>query len=350
MSPAALANWASLSNPERHAAARWMARRLMATGTFRRLGSGVVGIGFGFRERRPKRRGGRPRYGKSVVLVVTVRKKWKAGRRGRLRAVPPKVEVRVPLGQRRILLAIPTDVCQARRPRPHADPDACRSESMYAGEPGVEGSVAALVRNAGQAGGPIYLLGCQHVFHRTLLTWNSAPDPTAQVYARPAGSALLGPATRPAPFGPRVDSVDASLVLLTDAGLAIARKKSFWPKVATDYMKDSTQLDNVTGLAWKLYSRFEPAGLSYVRTRLCKEIEYGSNSVTVRIIEVVVSRSTGREPKKGDSGGAVMVGPLLVGIHIAGEGPLSYCIPAYRLFSTAAFKPKLELASDLISP
>lgn len=349
MSRTALVNWATLANADRYAAVRWAARRLVATGEFRRLGSGVLGVGFGVRERRAKKQSGSPVYGRSAVLVVSVRRKWKARARGRQRAVPLRVQVRVPLGRRRLLLAIPTDVVQALRPRPQAEPHACRAESMYASAQGIEGSVAALVCNARQAEAPVYLLGCQHVFHRSLVTYNAAPDPTSQVFSRPVDSARLGPATRPAPFGPRVPSIDASLVRLTDEGRSIATRGGFWRRVAEGYVEDEAQFDAVRTLGWKLCSRFPPAELKYVRTLLDEPIEYGSNGVTVRIVEVVVSRSTGRPPQDGDSGGAVMVGPLLVGVHIAGEGALSYCIPAYRLFSTAAFDPKLQLASHLIS-
>jgi len=344
-----LDNWASLTGAERFAAARWAARRLHTTGEFRSLGSGVVGVGFGIRERRPEAKSGKPIYGKTPVLVVIVRRKWKNNVRAtRVRAVPARVQIRVPLANRRILVAIPTDVCEVRQPRVHADRHACRAKSMKSGAQSVNGSVAALVRNVDQPEGPVYLLGCQHVIHRTLVTYNAAPDPTTEVYSHGPGADRLGMASRPAPFGPQVRSIDASLVRLHEGGFAIAGKGDFWRRIATDYIHDEAGLEVVSTLGWKLFSRFEPTGLKYVRTLFDEPIKYGSNDVTIRIAEVVVSRSIERVPQSGDSGGAVMAGPVLVGVHIAGRGPLSYCIPAYRLFSSTAFDPKLKLASDLI--
>lgn len=288
-------------------------------------------------------------YGNSPVLVLTVRRKRKKNVRAtRFKAVPARVQIRVPLANRRVLVAIPTDVCEARRLRAHADRNACRAKSMKVGAQSVNGSVAALVRNVSHPEGPVYLLGCQHVIHRTLVTANAVPDPTTELYSQGAGADRLGIASRPAPFGTQVRSIDASLVRLNQGGRAIVSAGEFWRKIATDYTGNEADLDEVSTLGWKLFSRFESTGLKYVRTLFDEPIKYGSNKVTVRIAEVVVSRSTGRSPQGGDSGGSVMAGPVLVGVHIAGKGPLSYCIPAYRLFSTAAFDPKLELASNLI--
>lgn len=348
-----VANWASLSNDERFEAVRSAARRLHNTGKFRSLGSGVVGIGYGIRERRPKTKGAKPRYGRTPVLVVTVKTKWKqtGGRHeGQGRPVPECLLIQVLLAGRRILLAIPTDVCQAVRPRPHAQRNACRAKSMQAGAPSVAGSIAALVRNADQPDGPVYLIGCQHVIHRALVTFNAVPDLTSQVFSEGEGAAQLGMASRPAPFGPALSSIDASLVRLTEGGLAIASQGGFWRQAAISYVEDEAALAVVSALPWKLYSRFEPMGLRFVRTLFGEVLPYGSNNVPIRIAEVVVARSNGRAPQDGDSGGAVMAGRVLVGIHIAGKGQLSYSIPAFRLFSTSAFTPKLALASELITP
>jgi len=219
---------------------------------------------------------------------------------------------------------------------------------MVGGEIDLPGSVAALVRETGQQNGAVYLLGCHHVFFRSLVTPNASADATARLRSEGQNDQVLGPATRAAPFGPGLRSIDAALVELRASAMATVTGGGFWRRVATGIVRDDHHVAVVSQVTWELQSRYDPMPLDYVRTIFDQEIPYGSNHIPIRIAEVVVATSLGRVPMGGDSGGAVMAGPILVGLHIASDGPLSYSIPAHLLFSAQAFTPKIELASDLI--
>ena len=84
-----------------------------------------------------------------------------------------------------------------------------------------------------------------------------------------------------------------------------------------------------------------------MRTSFAVPVEY--NGTEVILSELVECISFDRDPTGGDSGGAVVAGNTFVGIHVAGNEDVSYAVPAYQVFSTTVFKPRLELATDFIA-
>lgn len=351
--PRGVENWESLTPGERASVVRQAARRLQRSGAHDQLGSGVVRLGHGKRERRSGSAGGGVVYEPTPVVVVFVKKKWeesagqeKAGR-GAPSAVPERLQMRVRVGERRIVVAMPTDVCQVHPPSLHALQSACVA-AAEAGGPDLPGSVSALVRDVGDSGGRLYLLGCHHVICRSAVTPGATARLDVPIHAVDAGGLRLGTGKRPAQFGPDVLSIDAALVLLEDAGKALVTQREFWRELARSYVTDAEHLDVLSHASWRLASRSGLKPLEYVRNSFKVEIPYGSDAVKITLAELIESRATSAPPTGGDSGGAVLAGQVLVGVHIAGQGAMSFAVPAYQLFSTVAFSPRLELASQLI--
>ncbi len=327
-------NWAALDRKHQMRAARWLARRLRAGGGHETIGDDVCSVGFGWRERGS-------RLYRRPVLVVVVHRKRKSG------SIPAHVQATIPTRAGRRVLAVPVDVCEEDEPCAHNLPNGCRVEP-WDGEGPLKGSVAALVRNHNDEDGPHYLLGCHHVIFRSAVTHNAEPDDESDIVTSEGDAAFLGVPTRPAPFGRDRPSVDAALIRLGDEGFDVVTDRDFWHVVVRDYIETEDDLDDHTDRPWKLVSRHDPAPFKFVRTRSDKKIKYGSNDVPITIVEVIESRATRRWPRRGDSGGAIVSGNTLIGVHIAGKGKTSYSIPAYMLFSSSVFSPRLVLADDWI--
>lgn len=359
-SPEGLRNWQRLSCRDKFAAAAWAARHLTrGKSRFAKVGANVLRVGHGHRLKKYGRRRTEAII-RQPVLTIVVDQKWTKVQSRRAPAhehVPQCVEFEVPLGARRVRVAIPTDVVQERPiPRAHAQEQgvmAMPGGSSLGGGP-VIGTACTLVRNQAAANDAnVYLLGCHHVIFRSLTTPGAQPDTSAVPFTVPEQDQpeQLGWATRPATFGVGVDgSIDAALVRLNDQGLALASARSYWG-TAPDSWADTS--DEVALLGGDPFTLWAAGGrtlkLKYSQSLFDQPVAY--QGATVRIVEVLVSRTLDPSdmPLAGDSGAPIVSGNVLVGMHIAGEGRLSYAIPAYLLLGSPAFSPQLSLATDLIA-
>ena len=208
-----------------------------------------------------------------------------------------------------------------------------------------------MVRNTSGDTTARYLLSCHHVVFRSTLSQTGAADLTGEVFTIPLGDTKisLGKPSRPAPYGLHQRSIDAGLVLLDAGGMNVVKRSSYWKAFPTNYADGREQMEQFARSRMRLVSQLDSdVKLKYIRHSLGQEVENYAGA-KFRIMEVVISETlASRHPASGDSGASILSGTILLSMHIAGDGPLSYSIPAYLLFSEFAFKPKLALATDEI--
>ena len=355
-SPTATAqrNWLTLDAAQRFVAVMSAARRLSASGQMARLGESVTGLGFGRRERRVH---GKRQILAEPVLVVFVQEKWQPGdrRAASEAAIPPAIQMRLPVADRRVELAIPTDVCQ-EPPVPKVQSDrngiCVRSNTSPTK---LRGSVCALLRRAkAPDNGARYLLGCHHVIFRSTLDPNGRADSGSFAYTLPDGEQYLGYPTRPARYGPdEAASIDAALVRLDAEGLKLATRKSFWKTVPFTWASEA-QVEMFARSGMKLVSQHgEDIERSYVRHRYNQKVKNLAGAVVniglVIVAETTVNSARAR-PECGDSGSPIVADSILLSMHIAGdEWGTSYSIPAFTLFKSTTFSERFILASNDIT-
>lgn len=350
-------NWRELDREQQFDALAWVVDWIHRADAVSEISPNAVRVGFGLRQKSGA--SSRTRLFKTPVLVVHVRRKWaQEPKRGAdARRVPPWIQLRVPVGGRSLQLAVPTDVCaESPTPRAHADRRSLLVRSPRTNRSD-KGSACALVRDPNNPTGPVYILTCHHVAFSWAVTRSAQDSPKPNVFSVASGAnaeALLGQSTRPSRrFGPRVAaSVDAALVKLDASGLNIASAGAFWGNHPAAWPATKGQLAIVaTASTVRLVSKWGPATFDYVQHRFNQDVDYGAGRV-VSIAQAVEFRSASgsRDPQPGDSGGAMIAGRnLLLGMHIAGVGDTSYVIPAYLLFSSAVFQPRIDIADNIVT-
>lgn len=341
------ANWRSLSLQQQYRATAWVTEWLLRNNQLSSISPDVVGIGAGSRERRHGR--GKRYWQRQPVLTVHVREKKSLQDCGDC-AVPPYIQLSVPVGGRRLMLAIPTDVRVERDvPKAQADPSKVLARSGD-GSPSVDGSICALVKNTSGNTELRYALTCHHVAFLSLLSANFSADTSAEDFHQQGSTVTtrMGKSSRgtrlvPAP----IFSLDAALVRLdTDSP---AREKDFWSAIPTNWVKDSGELAAAFGHDAQVFNRRsqgQAATFSTLRSDFQVRYTGGGTARFSQLIEYILP--AGRSTAEGDSGGALIAARFnLIGMHIAGSGRIGYAIPAYQLLRTTAFAPSITLAMPL---
>jgi len=352
-SPRAHQNWSTLSDRGRFGALAWAARYLtQRPALVRSLGEGVLRVGHGLRHQRPPGRRRGVYVDEPALLVVVDRKipKARAASRAPGALVPRWVELRLPVGRRRILVALPTDVQEGRK-LPRAQARQTQGIRARPAGPGskVDGVACALVRRSGK----LYILGCHHVILRSLVTPGATPDLAAQIFDVPSAASekLLGIPSDAAVFGPGVPaSLDAALAQVEPAAIPIVSSPTFWSARPNSWARTLDDVLDAAAGGFNLFSRGgKMIALKLVGHFFNQPVGYGGGT-SVEIAEVlvlVVADSSQPAPMAGDSGATVMAGNgMLVGMHIAGipnEGK-GYAIPSYQLLDGPAFDPPVTLA------
>jgi hypothetical protein len=178
-------------------------------------------VGFGVRHQKKKRLADSP-----PGFLFVLREKWRKRRgkkkpRGRL--IDDSIRIRVPRPGGYIMVAVPTDVIEAKRHRLAAAFASCHAD----GTPIIEGSACCALTTA--AGTPAqFVLGCHHVFMASEKQPGLVPGPVAYITCN---GSRIGPT--PTQFGsmnpgapPTEASDDAALVVIEDGGRAALQ--AYW--------------------------------------------------------------------------------------------------------------------------
>ncbi len=343
------ANWKRLSRAARFQAVAHASKTISP----KSLGAGVKHVGFGYRLRRPKGKpAAAPRQLKEPVLVALVEQKLSKSAAAKLTAkqrIAESVTVDVEIDGEMQPVAVPIDVNELPPPpQVQALPNSTHVErqSGQTVQLATDGSFAAILTD----GSHFYLLSAHHVLKPGATTTQRRISRAHRAYlieqSRDA-PATFGTHVCPARFAPgRANSLDAAVIRLqsdTDATDA-AIDAAFWSGLVAE------AIDSPEALAEAALTRYTLHGLAARRVRLrFKHVirdmpipyQIAGRTVSIPIAEVIVSQSThrGQISMPGDSGGAVALGSLLLGMHIAGN-PVdrhSYAIPTYRLIGQDVF-------------
>jgi len=344
-------NWRSLSNTERYNAVYWVARAIHRWGISAGISTDAVSVSCGYRTRKQGR--GQRVCRDEPVLVVGVRKKIRRNvvRKQRRDWIPERIQLSVPVSGRKRVLAIPVDVV-TREPVPVAQAmrQGIAMRSQFTTGRNLRGSVCALVRNTLMNDPKRYLLTCHHVACLSLLTPRLTPEVPASSYSMAADSQpddYLGETRRYAEFGVNVlDVIDAALITLDPDALEIVNQPSYWTLRPASWARTPQELSAETSQGVYLVAKGDKsASGTFLRHEFSQAVRYGSGNRIAIIKEIIMTRLNRQTTAGGDSGGAI-VSPngTLLGMHIAGDGRLSYAIPAYHLLRTGTFSPSIELA------
>ena len=292
---------------------------------------GLVAIGQGFRRRRVT---GGDAVGEIVTndrcVLFLVRKKWKAIGSAR-RRLPSHLFCHDLVRGKRTLLAIPTDVSEARPAQANAGLGAV--DIAGHSDQGVltclidcERSDRSIERRA---------LSCRHVLS---LTGTLSPEPSSARVTR--DGALIGEALPiRGPLSNTGDSFDAQAVkLATPTAADRSVWATHWPQ---GFVAHAGELEPSMWL--HLPRTGGPVRVHYRGVWSGLQVSYGSgaNNFIATVGPLVELELAGNQrTRPGDSGSPLVIGyaqPRLAGMHIAGTPDdghgraLSYCIPAYAL-------------------
>jgi len=341
---AGIANWDALSDTQQLLTVESVAREyaLRNKSALQALGSRVVSVGAGFRERTVGSRYKKQRrvYRDEVVLVVFVDEKGDADV-----PVPDRVHLSAIVqgagpgeGKRRVL-SIPTDVVERSQ-----DAQAEFDMLLRADHPSrnfINGTACALVRTHSDS--TPYLLGCHHVLRMSLDDPHARSVPGCHVETNalqrigtPVGGDLM----------PGAPNIDAALTDTTEVpGGQVVRGRSFWrhpyPSGIAHTHAEWADLVVRQRPNWILtpWGTNPKVALKYVRVEYNKLINYSFQTVRVAEVHVYQCTPTGTKTYAGYSGAPIVGGGVLVGMHIAGEVirvgnqhiGYSYATPSYAI-------------------
>ncbi len=292
----------------------------------------LLSIGQGFRRRRQAGGNG---VGEIVTtdrcVLFLVRRKWKRGGSPK-RRLPSHLYCHDVIAGRRTLLAIPTDVSEARDLRAHAG-----LQAIDVAELADHGVLTCLVDCQLEDGGIVRrALSCRHVLS---LTGIRSPEPVklpVSLNGHRIGETLpvRGPLDQNQPA-----SFDAQIMDIHDpVSIGDCLWTTRWPRGHARHAGEFEasmwlQLPRADGTVRVKYRGVWPV----------MRVSYGSgagsfdaNVGPLLELELVGAQTT----RPGDSGSPLVIGfakPKLAGMHIAGDPDdgqgraLSYCIPAYAL-------------------
>lgn len=320
--------WRSLTPRQQWVVAERVARTRGAS--LRRRITGFVSIGPGFRTR------GAGELTAEVVLRVLVRRKWMRDRDQRGR-VPPTIRAYLRRGDKKLVVAIPTDVFTA----PPMSAQAAESPQggirvrwPSAGSPLI-GAACCLVHDDSAT----YLMSCHHLLTGSLTHAGCGARAGCVAYAGP-GDVRIGPVvdwTQLTPAGRSGSDVALALVEDADAAHAAIGESQCRQILAGSPIPRS-------------YSILAPRGVLAARFRsyqyhLTLPYQCGAH---VRIDRAIESEAATRG---GDSGSPLVALDLasgeqvLIGMHFYGDGAeTSLSLDSGTLFDPRLFKRWLQLA------
>lgn len=160
--PAAWQRWESMTLTEQLAAVREVCGS--RSDQLKRRFEGVLAVGAGYKKSKSE-------VSNDICLGFLVERKRK---RSLQRPVPDRVVVELVRGGQKVRIAIPTDVEELGRGKPHGGVDlgtGVRASNQSNPAQGVPGAVCCVVEQTDNSANR-YLLGCHHVFTISLLTQN----------------------------------------------------------------------------------------------------------------------------------------------------------------------------------
>ncbi len=157
----------------------------------------VVSVSAGYRS---KRRGaaGTPALLRQVCVIFVVRRKRKPSAGGRWLLLPPFVMSETVVDGQQVLVAVPTDVVDARESAGAVAEGFADGLYVRRGSSAAQyGSACCVVRleDAGRKANGRFLLGCRHVFNPAGTPLNNSPKPGATVYRGREGDSFAGNST-----------------------------------------------------------------------------------------------------------------------------------------------------------
>lgn len=324
-------NWNALTSAEQRSLAEKVARS--RSREFREKYPNVMSCGAGYRLRRAQLDAGR-----EVCLKFTVKRKWT---RPSAKGVPPFVAAlhRDKRTKKAAMVAVPTDVDELADGEPSVGndlKDGVIARSSVGGT-GELGAVCCLVRDKADPA-RLFLLGCHHVFTRSLRRRWCEPDQTSVLFRRDDGHTRIG---NLAYFTNLAASPYFAMDLAAVEVTNLSRVSSFiHGREPTRVARRAETPINYEILSprGRLPALFVAKLYDHPLTFPC-----GSTTRTLRFGAVYQSQAV----TLGGDSGSPLVGTTgtLYGMHFYRYARTSLAIPAYEIFSELNFNMKMALVT-----
>lgn len=294
----------------------------------------VLSVGVGYRTRRDV---DRPLEAE-ICLRFLVAKKWTRRRKG---GVPPEIEAYVELDGRRRRCAVPTDVAEIGRGRTQGDQDlggGILARPLLGGGAGLMGAVGCLVRDRDRPES-LYLLGCHHVFTRSLRQGNCEPAASGTRILRRDDKSAVGRTVFFAPLLPPGGGfgLDAALAQVEDEDRVSAELHGVEPlRVAPEGEMPQP---------YRILAPRGPLDAFFVSEQFALDLPYQCGR-TIRVRRALESLAASTPTRPGDSGSPLLAADgTLYGMHFYGTDlGRSLALPADELFADDVFPVRIELA------
>jgi hypothetical protein len=299
----------------------------------------VLSVGLGYRTRGARR----SLDTSEMCLRFLVARKWSGGR-SKQGAIPDAVATMVQHGRRRLRCLVPTDVDVLGAGRPQAGLNLTRGllARPAAGGPGLFGAVCCLVVDNDKPGRRL-LLGCQHVFTRSLESAGCAAQADTVVDDAATGTRLGRVVEWASLGGPSKTGLDAALVELAPPAPDEVRLWGKRPLRLADQLELPPAGSRILVPAQDGLGRVHELPVTFVSQQFDLTVPYQcGRDVRLRWVFETIA-----ETEPGDSG-SPLVGPdperTLYGMHFyeTDEGR-SLSIPAFELFRPGVFSAAIAL-------
>ncbi|WP_425404110.1 hypothetical protein [Hwanghaeella sp.] len=311
----------------------------------------VISLTFGFARKRSKSDPAKKILRRDVSVSFIVKRKWGEGQAVKGQELPKYLFAFWKVGRKRKLCAVPTDV-EAADDVMQAEPLSAKSTALVsdpAGQIGVTGAITCVIKRKKR---PLpYAISCRHVLSMSDVRHGKpgGGNPVS-IYRGGGGALAVSTGIRgPLSGNRRSYSLDVQLAGILD-GKEDAFRQTMLDLEITDYVRSNADIPRrfdiyrpPTRHDGESQRRSERVTADLVRFHYNRLLPY-HQSIGRILHELLLEVRASPRTMKGDSGSPAITTDKtkLVGMLIAGQGDLSYLIPAWYLLNPVQYGPGRE--------